>query len=223
MLQRALLFFGRSPEAASASAGGSGGGDRPPGKDDIIPTLEGKLPAESAEEDEDEDQDIPDPMAKKARTASTPPWRVPEPAGLPPPRGKWAFVEQKWVRVPAPPSTPPRAADSVAAGATGDVVFPPAEVPAPTTPSDAMPSPPWQAPPHHDLRECWSCKNWSYLRKQACVNSECVLCLQALLVVVIVFMCMISKVPLIHEYSGDTQLSVLLSSSTWRVKVMLAK
>ena len=110
MLQRALSFFGRSPEAASAAAGAGGGGDKPPDRNDIIPTLDGKLPADDEEEDtEDEDQDVPDPISKKARTESLPSWRVPEPAGLPPLKGKWAHKGNTWVRAPGPPSTPPPA------------------------------------------------------------------------------------------------------------------
>ena len=56
---------------------------------------------------------------------------------------------------------------------------PSAAGPSPSTPvelsSAAADSGPtaWQPPVEFDLRECHSCKCFSYLRKQACVNSRC--------------------------------------------------
>ena len=31
----------------------------------------------------------------------------------------------------------------------------------------------WHPPSKFDLRWCYACRSWSYLRKKACVNSEC--------------------------------------------------
>jgi len=53
-----------------------------------------------------------------------------------------------------------------------------AGVQAPKTPEGCEPST-WEPPAHLDLRLCEQCNNWSYLRKKACVNSDCVFQLQA--------------------------------------------
>ena len=79
-----------------------------------------------------------------------PPWRLPQ-------------------KMPSAPSAPFAASAPSA----------PFAAPSPSTPvelfsaaAEARPAA-WQPPEEFDLRECDKCKCWSYLRKQACVNSKC--------------------------------------------------
>ena len=144
LLKRALSFFGSSP-----NFGLGAGGDKPPPEGDAVPTLNLKPKSKKPKKKEDvPEEEYPE----DAQVATDPPWRgtnVPIP---PPPSGGYSWVAGAWGPAPSEAAT----AASCSAPDNG---------PHPHTGPPAA---------HIDLRQCHRRKEWSYLRKGACCNSQCV-------------------------------------------------
>ena len=165
LLQRAISFFRGSPAS---------GGEDPPRKPnkDGLPTTYAEAgagyagrPSPANQEEVDEGKKNASSELHKSSVPSAapfppiPPWHSgSEPA--PPPKGKWVRGPTGW-QPATDDQTEPQSSASTGHGAEGQAHPPKAA-----------------AAPHLDLRYCWSCGQLGYLRKDACVNTECASWLQ---------------------------------------------
>ena len=117
-----------------------------------------------------DDGDGDDGSDVSGKTIPSPYWQAdeqPDALEAPPP---WRSAA---LELPPPPKAAAAVPEVTAVGAEEAAEQPPADQPpADQPPADAKT---WQPPASFDLRWCKKCNSWSYLRKKACVNSDCAL------------------------------------------------
>ena len=144
VVEKGSDFFGSSP-----NFGLGAGGDKPPPEGDAVPTLNLEPKAKKPKNKED----VPETeYPEDAQVETDPPWRGTNMAIPPPPSGGYSWVAGAW----GPAHSEAATAASCSAPDSG---------PHPHTGPPAA---------HIDLRQCRRCLEWSYLRKGACCNSQCV-------------------------------------------------